>query len=115
MPTKYTATKVNSTKNTATSDSANNPEIDESDLSKKVEELKVKLFLSRNIDGLEKSFVPNKELSTKLVYMMDQSKQFEDGFNTENESTEEISIFIQKTKLIKKIYLPVDKNLLSTK
>ena len=24
--------------------------------------------------------------------MMDQSKQFEDGFNTENESTEEISI-----------------------
>ena len=36
--------------------------------------------------------MPNKEISTKLVYMMDQSKQFEDGFNTENESTEEISI-----------------------
>ena len=89
---KITATKVISTKTPATSDSANNPEIDESDHSKKFEESKVKLFLSRNIDGLEKSFVPNKELSTKLVYMMDQSKQFEDGFNTENESTEEISI-----------------------
>ena len=48
------------------------------DHSKKIEVLKVKLFLSRTIDGLEKSFVPNEELSTKLVYMMDQSEHSED-------------------------------------
>ena len=52
-------------------DSTNNPEIEDNDHSKKIEELKVKLVLSRTIDGLEKSFVPNEELSTKLVYMMD--------------------------------------------
>ena len=51
----------------------------------------MKLFLSRTIDGLEKSFVPNEELSTKLVYMMDQSEHSEDDFETENDSTEEIS------------------------
>ena len=52
----------------------------------------MKLFLSRTIDGLGKSFVPNEELSTKLVYMMDQSKHSEDDFETENDSTEEISM-----------------------
>ena len=52
-------------------DSTDNPEIEENYHSKKIEELKVKLVLSRTFDGLEKSFVPNEELSTKLVYMMD--------------------------------------------
>ena len=52
----------------------------------------MKLFLSRTIDGLENSFVPNEELSTKLVYMMDQSEHSEDDFETENDSTEEISM-----------------------
>ena len=73
-------------------DSTNNPEIEDNDHSKKIEELKVKLVLSRTIDGLEKSFVPNEELSTKLVYMMDQSEYSEDDFETENDSTEEISM-----------------------
>ena len=50
----------------------------------------MKLFLSRTIDGLEKSFVPNEELSTKLVYMMDQSEHFKDDFGTENYSTESV-------------------------
>ena len=52
----------------------------------------MKLFLSRTIDGLEKSFVPNEELSTKLVYMMDQSEHSEDDFETEYDSHEEISM-----------------------
>ena len=73
-------------------DSTNNPEIEDNDHSKKIEELKVKLVLSRTIDGLEKSFVPNEELSTKLVYMMDQSEHSEYDFETENDSTEEISM-----------------------
>ena len=72
-------------------DSTDNPEIEENDHSKKIEELKVKLFLTRSIDGLQKSIVPNEELSTKLVYMMDQSEHSEDDFETENDSTEEIS------------------------
>ena len=73
-------------------DSTDNPEIEENDHSKKIEELKVKLFLTRTIDGLQKSIVPNEELSTKLVYMMDQSEHSEDDFETENDSTEEISM-----------------------
>ena len=68
-------------------DSTNNPEIEENDHSKKIEEFKVKLSLSRTIYGLEKSFVPNEELSTKLLYMMDQSEYSEDDFETENDST----------------------------
>ena len=67
-----------------------NGNLDLIDHSKKIEVLKVKLFLSRTIDGLEKSFVPNEELSTKLVYMMDQSEHFKDDFGTENYSTESV-------------------------
>ena len=48
-------------------DSTNIPEIEENDHSKKIDELKVKLSLSRTIYGLS-------ELSTKLVYIMDQSE-----------------------------------------
>ena len=66
-------------------DSTNNPEIEDNDHSKKIEEFKVKL--SRTIYGLEKSFVPNEELSTKLLYMMDQSEYSEDDFETENDLT----------------------------
>ena len=73
-------------------DSTDNPEIEENDHSKKIEELKVKLFLTRTIDGLQKSIVPNEELSTKLVYMMDQSEHSEDDFETEYDSHEEISM-----------------------
>ena len=40
-----------------------------------IEDLKVKLFLSRNIEGLEQSFIPAVEHSTKLVFMMGQTKQ----------------------------------------
>ena len=73
-------------------DSTDNPEIEENDHSKKIEELKVKLFLTRSIDGLQKSIVPNEELSTKLVCMMDQSEHSEDDFETEYDSHEEISM-----------------------
>ena len=46
-------------------DSTDNPEIEENDHSKKIEELKVKLFLTRSIDGLQKSIVVDEiQLST---------------------------------------------------
>ena len=54
-------------------DSTDNPEIEENDHSKKIEELKVKLFLTRTIDGLQKSIVPNEELSKTCIH--DGSKQ----------------------------------------
>ena len=48
-----------------------------------IEDLKVKLYLSRNIEGLEESFIPTVEHSTKLVFMMEQTEQSgcSDGFD----------------------------------
>ena len=67
----------------------------------RIEVLKTKLFLSKNIEGLENSFIPGEELSTKVVFMMEHDEPkdkieekkdiSEDEDKSEEKSSEESS------------------------